>query len=60
MQDTEGMGRSGKARPGEEQPQREVHHSSQRSLRTRGSMDVVRFPFILLHPYFQGLEVSKP
>lgn len=54
MQDTEGMG-SGKARPGEEEPQREVHHSSQRSLRTRGSMDVVCFPFILSHPYFQGL-----
>ncbi|KAK9902795.1 hypothetical protein WJX75_006292 [Coccomyxa subellipsoidea] len=38
-EDTEGMG-SGKARPGEEEQQREVHHSSQRSLRTRGSMDV--------------------
>jgi hypothetical protein len=45
MQDTEGMG-SGKARPGEEEQQREVHHSSQRSLRTRGSMDVVRFQLL--------------
>ena len=49
-QDGEDLG-SGKERAGDEEQAREVHHNSQRSLRSRASIDVVGFAPAALHAH---------